>query len=136
MDKIIEDFVPATAAAAKSHPHVRMLSVHREVVLRLGIVAAWQAKQLVLGRLSEKHAVRFSGGTAQSQALRVPEISKSHLVNLHIYELKILTSALGTCSRIRVRDLTAEPCFLVLNDQGSQNDSRFEISSDCVVIGG
>ena len=133
MDKIIEDFVPATAAAAKSHPHVRLLSVHREVVLRLGVVAARQAKQLVLGRLSEKYAVRFSGWTAQSKALRVPEkvylgkLSSStsisiilSLVNLHIYELKkILTSVLGTCSRIRVRDLTAEPCFLVLYEDTS-----------------
>ena len=83
-ENVIEQFVPATAAAAKPHAHVWLLPVHHEVVLRLGIVAARQAKELVFGRLPEKHAVRFPGGTAQSQALCVPEISTFDMLSLHV----------------------------------------------------
>ena len=60
--------------------------MYHEVVLRFGIVAARQAEELVLGRLSKKHAVRFPGGSAQSQALRVPEISK-----LDVFRLRLTT---------------------------------------------
>ena len=61
--------VPAAARAAEADAHVRLLAV--EVVLRLGVVAARQPEELVLGRLAQEHAVRLAGGRAQPQALGV-----------------------------------------------------------------